>query len=308
MMALPGMRQVLTALFLSVSIRVHKGRTPDMYTLGGSARYAQEMGLLGETPPDWPRLGVPEIDSATHGFAPGTVGVVGAHTSVGKSSLALWCMMNSDCPQGIISLEDSPSILGQKAVCAEAGLSFRKLLDGVPSHLQQQVEDTIEKLDADGRHLPLVEWGLGYDVEKIGHAIERLAKAGCKMIWIDYLQKIRQPAEADRRTAINGAWAVIQQSAVKHHVCIAAISQLGRNASKRDPDIHALKESGDLENEARWIVMLWQDEGDVLCCSLRKNVWGGTGATGIFRRDNQGNLRHSSEVDAFGDWRRDGTE
>ena len=276
-----------------------------MYTLAGSARLAQEMGLLGETPPDWPSLGVPEIDRATHGFAPGTVGVVGAHTSVGKSSLALWCMMNSDCPQGIISLEDSPSILGQKAVCAEAGLSFRALLGGVPPHQRATVESAIERLD--GADLPLVEWGLGYDVEKVGEAIERLAKAGCRMIWIDYLQKIRQAPDADRRTAINGAWAVIQQRAVQHHVCIAAISQLGRSAAKRDPDIHALKESGDLENEARWIVMLWQDEGDVLCASLRKNVWGGTGATGIFRRDNQGNLRHSSEVDAFGDWRGSGT-
>ena len=64
-----------------------------------------------------------------------------------------------------------------------------------------------------------------------------------------------------------------------------ALSQVVRMPPTAEPNVWNLKESGDLENEARLIILLWRDEGDelILRAKVAKSSFGGGGLRFAYR-------------------------
>jgi len=258
--------------------------------LGDAIDAARRQGACAEEKPDWPTLGLRKIDDALGPIPPGTVGLLGAATGCGKSSIMLWAAMNSPAT-GIVSLEDGPLVLGTRALGLVSGVDTRRMLTGLTEEERQRIEHAETKL---GRlDFPLLEVAIGADVIAVENSVDKLARSGAKTIWVDYLQKVR-PSEStpdDRRTAINILWASLQRTAIKHDVVIIGVSQLGRNAQEGEPNLHSFKESGDLENECRFALLAHKSvDSPTVVCTVAKGMFGGVGAQQVFERED-GNLR-----------------
>ena len=78
--------------------------TEEVWSLGGSAKEAiRRFRTFEEGEPDLIPLGIPPVDRAIGGLFPGSCGVLGMATGVGKSSLMLSSALSSPETVGIIS-------------------------------------------------------------------------------------------------------------------------------------------------------------------------------------------------------------
>ena len=245
---------------------------------------ARRQGACQAVAPDWPTLGLRQIDSALGPIPPGTVGLLGAATGCGKSSIMLWAALNSPSA-GIVSLEDGPLVIGTRALSLASGIDARRMLTGLDEDERERVEHAEQRLSQ--LDYPVVEVAVGADTMAVEMAVDKLAQAGCRTIWLDYLQKVRpgEDAPEDRRTAINVLWAALQRAAIRHEVVIIGISQLGRNAQEGEPNLHSFKESGDLENECRFALLAHKSvDSPTVVLTVAKGLFGGVGVQMVFER------------------------
>jgi len=134
--------------------------------------------------------------------------------------------------------------------------------------------------------------------------IKELTDAGCKMIWVDYLQKVRGHGKGDRRNEVAETFTRIQEAIAEGGAAGMLVSQFRRpgvdlkTGKARPVGIHHLKESGDLENEARIIVLAEQqdspDMGQRIRFKLAKSTYGGQYIKWDMVRDPSGTLRDAS--------------
>lgn len=105
---------------------------------------------------------------------------------------------------------------------------------------------------ADGRHT----------CREIGPAIERAADSGSELVMVDYLQKVKTAYRGQRSfEAISEASDEATEAAKKTGAAVVLLSQIGREKTKtkrrRAPGMDDLKGSGDIEQDASLIIMLW---------------------------------------------------
>ncbi len=268
-------------------------------TLGDLIHAAMATGLLAPSPPAWMRLGLPHIDAAMGGagIQPGTVGILGGGTGSCKSTLAMHMALNSTDQWGVVSLEDNAAQLGLRAVAMAAGIDSRRLLRGTAACLDE-IDPALRALWE--REFPLFECPLDATQEEALVCARRLAQAGCRVIILDYLTKIRSDPGADRRSDIQRLWAGLQRCAVDEQVAIIAVTQLNRSSQRGEPSLQSPSESSSIEIEARFALMAWvspdamRSDTQVISVKLAKNIWGGVGATDRFVRAGA-NLVHEDD-------------
>lgn len=270
------------------------------YSLGGVAGFAYDLFKVGTGErPDLNLTGIPVIDTITGGLFPGTLVIVGAEQGVGKSSLLLSALMEAPHHVGAIFLEDGPDLVGSRALAAESGVNSRdirfahKLGKGDNIKLQAAKEALATR---ENIHL---EFLLGGSIEEIEGACKRLGELGCKVIYLDYLHKVRG-VNNDRRNEIGMVMTRYQKACQAIGAVPIILAQLSRlNPTEKNPEpryqepmVSRLKESGDLEAEARCIVMAWPSDGDKgVHVRLSKSAFGGEGARDTYTRDGSGTLR-----------------
>lgn len=269
--------------------------SPKVYSLADSADQAVEtFKVFSDERPVLVPTGIRTVDNAIGGLGPGTGLIIAAATGVGKSSLALHAALNNaqdGVPTGIISLEDGPDVLGCRVLAWASGVSSLDIRKGTltPKDIQA-VQEGYEVLQ--GMEWPSIAYCVGRPIDDVEEAMRALCRAGCKCIWVDYIQKVRGGSQ-DRRNEVASTFTRLQRVAFDHGVVPMFVSQLSRSPDPgRPPTIHMLKESGDLENEARVILLLWGDlkEPRRLYLQVGKSTFGGDFTKTVFTRDRSGHL------------------
>lgn len=236
------------------------------------------------------RTGVKFIDMQVGHISAGDLVVIGADTGVGKTS----CMVSMAMVQaerlgqkcGFISCEDSKDSLGAKFLSYHSGLEMRALRDGSAMRSTATVEAAMRKAAGIGISFAFPVGGDDIDVTKAMSALVRKHK--CECLFVDYVQTINASGAAEnRREDVRRIASRIKGHAARLEVPVVLASQLRRRTDRQDrrPSKHDLKETGDLENMAELIVLLW-NEGDpnrVEAC-IDKSKWGGGGVFGFRRR------------------------
>lgn len=243
-------------------------------------------------------LGIPLVDAEIGGLGPASVGIVGAPTGVGKSSFVLASVLRSATPVGVISLEDPPDVWGARLLSAVSGVSSLKIRRKDLDLSQiQAIRKGRDKL-AEMTHVH-VSYRIGGTLEEIDEATQELSDLGCKLIWIDYIQKIRGHNANDRRNEVSSSFTRLQRSFSKRGVAGMVVSQFSRQPSDVAPGIWMLKESGDLENEARLIILgsRSRDDPELLRFRVAKSTFGGENLSWAMRRDESGTLRYLDGTD-----------
>jgi replicative DNA helicase len=243
--------------------------------------------------------GIAAFDRQIGGIGPGSPIIIGASTGLGKSSVALAaCLHNQDVNQvktGYLSCEDTPDVVGCRLLARASAVDSKKI------RRKELTDQEVEHVRLGYDHLasidPAVAMEVCYRVSRPLHEVveglEALADVGCKIIYLDYIQKIRGVHD-DRRNEVGRVFSQLHAAADRKQVALVFISQVARQYEpNKVPAASALKESGDLEAEARAVLMLGrtdQDTRDSLTGVLRKSNYGAEGLTIKWARGECGTL------------------
>lgn len=230
------------------------------------------------------RWGLPWLERRLAPPYPGGLLVVGARTNNGKSYFVLElavALAVAGFPVAYLSAEDAPHEVGRR-------------------------------LEAIGYHGPLLAAGFPEPrVSAMLAAIEEAGRAGAKFVVIDYLQVLGYDLDVQvfgEVGAVSRAAAELKAACKRAGVVGVLVSQLRRPMGNGGgplpvPNLHELKGSGDIENVAEWVVLLWQNRARTgVTTEVAKSKSGAVGARGRFRRDpDSGRLTELVDGDQEGD-------
>jgi replicative DNA helicase len=207
--------------------------------------------------------GFKDLDELTTGFHNGDLIIIASRPSQGKTSLALSIMRYLSVEQGIptamFSLEMPVDQIGLRLLCMESRVDISKLRKGIIR------EEDFEKITMaagalkkapifidDTPSIPILELRAKARRIKREHDV--------KAIFIDYLQLIRGPENAEnRQQEISAISRSLKALAKELQIPVIALSQLSRaieqRADKR-PQLSDLRESGAIEQDADLVIFL----------------------------------------------------
>jgi replicative DNA helicase len=209
------------------------------------------------------RLGYPLIDSAYRSMPRSSMMVIGGRTGAGKSTLMLGGALqlaHEGARPGIVSVEDPEELWGARALAQLVPtLSSERLLsDQYDFDRHADAERGLQLLDRAG---VAMSFKLNQPLAQVLRGVNALCKRGCNVIFVDYLQAIRLGLGAKRAELVSDAAQQLKGLCQQHGAVLVLGSQLRRaDAAKPYAEPHAsdLKETGDIENMAEVILLLWK--------------------------------------------------
>lgn len=242
-------------------------------------------------------LGLSCLDDALGGIEPGNMVVIGADTSVGKSSfvLSMALGMAKHFPVGIVSCEDAKGVWGARAAAHWSGVSPLRMRTAPDASEYARLGQLADRLPEVPVHL---EIQIGKTESEICAAMRRLVhRHGARAVFVDYIQTILSShPNAPRKDQVRDMAARLKGQAASLGVPLVLVSQLSRptnGAPVREPTIHSLKETGDLENSAEIILLLWRpdpNDQNKVSVNIGKSKWGARKRLFQFVRDRAGVL------------------
>ena len=210
-------------------------------------------------------IGIEEIDEKVGGVFPGELCIVAARPGQGKTSLAL--QMAAHIAQRarrvyFATLEMSRTELAIKRLCSVSGVSNQQVRSGrIGPDEQRRLMEAGNEVGVTNLHLHDWPQIRCYDIER---AARRLKS---EVVFVDYLQIVTPPDERKKRHEQVGDVAKsLKLLSRRLDVPVIACCQVGRQAEQQretHPKLSHLRESGDIENHADLVMLLWRPDGGV---------------------------------------------
>ena len=211
--------------------------------------------------------GFSQLDEFTNGWQETDLIIVGGASSMGKTSFAVTLAYNSAVsgkPTAIFSYEMSAIQIVQRIISTNSGVKQRWLNKGALDKKElKQIDDTIGKIES----IPLIiddcnNTSLSYLMTKIKQYVHT---SGVKLVMVDYLQLVSASSgrSGNREQEVAKVARGLKNLAKELNVCIMALSQLSRGVGQRSnsrPTLSDLRESGEIEQAADVVVLLYRPE------------------------------------------------
>ena len=208
------------------------------------------------------RTGIFALDRIIMGFTPKTMSVIGARPSVGKSALGLTIMSNMtsygmSC--GFISVEMSEAECVERLIQVRSGVSIEDFRGNMMTSDFKRFADEGSRIAKSDR-IQIVRT----TDRKISNirAIARQMKnrdSNLKVIFIDYLQKIQGDGKQEnKRNEVGAVSGILTDMATDLNIHISCLAQISRDGDET-PRMRHLKESGDIEQDAHYIILIDRD-------------------------------------------------
>ncbi len=271
--ALQSLNQALTA-------------TQQSRVFGAEEVAADGLSGLALGDPTWLSAGVTLWDTATAGWGPQDLVLLGARPSQGKSALGVqWAWNTAQSGRGVAfcSVEMAPAAIGVRALSQITGLP-KAALQGIalawPTTQDPQVLQALTHL----RQWPLrVIDANGASVADLQAAVARAEYSGPRIdvVIIDYLQLLQSSRrESSREQEISRMSRDLKAWARRDGRLVVALSQLKRPsdaAPDHVPSLSDLRESGALEQDADGVAFIHHTEAGGVDLIMAKNRNGPTG-------------------------------
>lgn len=236
--------------------------------------------------PETVDIGIPELRKRVGPLFRGNTVVIGAAQGVGKTSFVLSMLSLSEDIGGVASGEDDEDVWGCRVLAGEARVDPTAIRRGtLGDDEKDRVTEALTRLR--GRlDSPVVVPCIGAGLDRLTEVADNLARNGCKFGVLDYIQKFRG-IHGERRHEVSNVLAHWHKVCSERGMVPVALSQVVRMEATTEPHTWHLKESGDLENEARLIILLWRDPTDhlIVRAKIAKSSFGGGGHRFAYRFD-----------------------
>lgn len=201
------------------------------------------------------KTGFSTIDSVLGGLRFGTIFIVGARPSVGKTTFALNVAANqiSDPNKRVMffSLEMTAEMIWERLMAARLQIEYKRFSqNGLSDNDIEQIRTEAERLKNEGRFLVTEDV---YNAELICNMIRENRPS---LAVVDFMQIISATGKFENvRGRIDYISAMFKRTAKDTGCVILVLSQLSR-AGKDTPTMSELKESGGLEQDGDYIALL----------------------------------------------------
>ena len=209
-----------------------------------------------------------KLNAYTHGWQPGNLIILAARPSMGKTALmlnfALKATQNTGKTVAIFSCEMANDLIMKRLIASEALVNISDLSTG---HLNKRDMDKVNAaLESIGRTKLYFDdtpnQSLG-DIVAKSHKL-KANNPDLAMIFVDYINIVDVQGKYDSRTLEIGAITkTLKQLARNLKVPVMALAQVSREADKNEshiPSLANLKESGNIEQDADIVLMIYRPE------------------------------------------------
>lgn len=209
-----------------------------------------------------------DINALIGGLRPGAVYIVGARPATGKTAFGLNLAVDvarTGAVAAFVSLEMSEPELQKRLIAAEGQVRLERLVNNVLEDDDwprvQLARESIMKLSmaVDDNAAATVATIRGFV-----RSLSRRQDVGCLVV--DYVQLLQGSDPSKSRQQVVGEFSrAMKLIAKEFHIPVIVLSQLNRKSEERmdkRPSIADLRESGDLEQDADVVLLLWRDDRD----------------------------------------------
>ena len=223
----------------------------------------------GDFSPDVVHTNLGRLDAmlGSGGIAAGEVLTLAAPTSCGKSALALYIaaktMTIENTPTAYFSFEMPRKQLMKRMIQSMSGVNIRNIQEGTATDVNTK---SFEEASARAKDLPLMTSHNVRNAEDLASQCRYFVrKKGVKLVVIDYLQLIPFSSKMGKAEGIADISHKIKQMAIELNVSVILLAQVNREGAKREGglSLYDLKDSGDIENDADVVLLMWPHKGDV---------------------------------------------
>ncbi|MBQ6501255.1 MAG: replicative DNA helicase [Mogibacterium sp.] len=215
--------------------------------------------------------GFSDLNHFTGGLQPGSLNIIAARPSMGKTAFALNIAQfgggDSNAPVLVFSLEMPAEQLVQRMISAESGVDLsrltRGLFDSVEFDAVRIAADTVAKRNIyinDSTQLSAMEFFGRCRRFKMRHP-------DLALIVVDYLQLMSSGEQAartaSRQQEVSDISRMMKATAREMNCPVIALSQLSRNAENRTdkkPQLADLRDSGAIEQDADVVMMMFRED------------------------------------------------
>ena len=173
-------------------------------------------------------------------------------------------MLKEAVPTLVFSLEMPRKQVIKRMVQAISGVNLRQIQERVISDDNMQKANDATDLVAS---LPFYSIHTARNPQDVlSQARNYVKKHGVKLVVIDYLQLIPWSSKAKSKAeGIADISHKVKQLALELNVSVILLSQVNREGAKRETglSLYDLKDSGDIENDADIVLLLWPKNGDI---------------------------------------------
>ena len=242
----------------------------EIYTELKEGQFEKEPGVLS---------GFDNLDNLIGGLFKGDFAVMAGRPGMGKTTLALNCVMNMVKRQKTVlffNLEVSRRALADKLIASEANIKAWNVRTGKVAKAQiDQMKKTMDNLQP---------YSLFIDdspAQTIGEIKATAKKMDSKMpldcIVVDYLQMVRSPKHTNRVSEMTDVSSGLKSLARELDVPVLALAQLSRRSvadakQSKHPNLHDIRDSGSIEQDADLVMMLYRDDAYYPGSSKRPNT------------------------------------
>ena len=221
----------------------------------------------GEYEPDVVKTHTNKFDDylGNRGIAAGEVMTIAAPTSCGKSALALYIALQAVKKDGhhcgIFSLEMPQKQLTKRLTQVISGVNIRNVEDNVATDKQMaRVTETVNQLS----ELPIYTSHAVKSADDLCSQTRQFVnKYGVKLLVIDYLQLIPFSSKMSKSEGIADISHKIKQMAIDLNIAVILLAQVNREGAKNGRlKLYDLKDSGDIENDADIVLLMYPTDGD----------------------------------------------
>lgn len=216
--------------------------------------------LTSKAPPEYLPWGIPKADKRTKASL-GDFIILAGYASAGKTLLSIQMALTQAKKYrvGYYTLETQPEKMADRLFAYLAGLS----LSGIKDHTlrPEEIERAKKAADLFASRLPIeFTQAANWTVEDIAaHAVSR----GYQIIFIDYLQLIRGEGSTDeaRLSRISTGLKLFGQATKTTVVALAQLhrsNEKDKNGKKIEPDMHSIRGSGQIEQDADVIFIVFK--------------------------------------------------
>lgn len=205
------------------------------------------------------------------GLKRGNLDVIAGRTSNGKTALALAVALNcalAGTSVAFYSFEMTLDEITDRLAAMTSGVPAANIARGPldDGHLSKLLEaaGTMHNLPV------LFDKTRSADLDKLMGSITEMAEQGVRVVFVDYLQQLTGKGYRDKRALLSDACVKLKNLAVQLDITIVALSQLarvdqqgsrtGKTGSWNMPLMSQLKESGEIENSADNVYMIYRPE------------------------------------------------
>lgn len=192
---------------------------------------------------------------------PGKYVILAARPSVGKTAFALQIALHLAKTHRVVffSCETDPDEVADRLLAAETGVDYGRLQMGT-SAPQEIAAIAQAQSRLASRKLTVVDAAGMTATDMTARALRLRAE----IVIVDYIQIIahRDP-KANEFTRVTEVSRALQLFAKRHHVAVIALSQLSRIGDNEEPELHHLRSSGQLEQDADAVLFLYRPMFDL---------------------------------------------